>query len=266
MKSCKFEKLLPDYLQDELASEAKRQLEVHLETCEHCTAKLGELADIHQILSSRQRQEPGKELMRDYRNYLRKYFPGKLSPVSILKRSESWWNDVFHSQHFTLRIAKAVALIIVGVFIGKFIFVSSVQAPRIETVARARMPGYAITPADLKLMNDYFVKSEILLLAIENWQGDTGADSTDLLFDKKIAQNLLLHSQVIRHQATQLYDSDLISFLNRMELLLLEISNVDNEELFTAFKEAKKIIKETDLLQFNKQFQNLFVKSELNNI
>jgi len=264
MKSCKFEKLLPDYLQGELAPEAKQKLETHLTTCEVCAARLGEIADIHRILSVRQRPEPPKKLVRDYRSYLRKYFPGKTSPAVIFSKLERRWNYFLHSQKLTLRVAKAFALIIFGIFIGKFIFVPAVEAPKAETVAP--IPAYAITPTDLKLMNDYFVKSEILLLAIENWQGNAKSDSSDLLFDKNIAQNLLLHSQMIHQKAAQLYDSDLLSFLDRMEMLLLEISNVDNKELFQVFKEAKSIIKETDLLQSNKRFQNLFVQSELNNI
>ncbi len=264
MKSCKFEKLLPDYLQDDLAKKARRQLEAHLETCEQCTARLEELFNVHQILTARTRPEPAKALVRDYRNYLRKYFPSKTSPAAIFGRLERWWNYFLHSQSLTLRLAKAFALIIFGVFIGKFALVPSVEAPKVEIVAP--LTAHAIVPADLKLMSDYFVKSEILLLAIENWQDNAKTDSSDLLFDKKIAQNLLLHSQMIHQKAAQLYDSDLLSFLDRMEMLLLEISNVDNRDLFQAFKDAQHIIKETDLLQSNKLFQNLFVQSEMNNI
>ncbi len=264
MKSCKFEKLLPDYLQGEFVGETKHQLEAHLETCEHCAARLEELVDIHQILSARLRPEPAKKLVRDYRNYLKKYFPSKTSPVAIIEKLERRWNSFVHSQQIPVRIAKAFALIVFGVFIGKFVFVPAVEAPKAELVAP--IPAYAITPTDLKLMNDYFVKSEILLLAIENWQGNAKSDSSDLLFDKDIAQNLLLHSQMIHQKAAQLYDSDLLSFLDRMEMLLLEISNVDNKELFQVFKETKNIIKETNLLQSNKRFQNLFVQSEMKNI
>lgn len=264
MKSCKFEKLLADYLQGELAAATRHELEVHLETCEHCAARLEELADIHHILSARLRPEPPKELVRDYNNYLRKYFPSKTSPSVIIGKLGRRWNAFVHSQQIAVRLAKGFALIIVGIFIGKYIFIPSVETPKVETVAQS--PAYAITPTDLKLMNDYFVKSEILLLAIENWQSNAKSDSTDLLFDKNIAQNLLLHSQLIHQKAAQLYDSDLLSFLNRMEMLLLEISNVDNKELFQVFKEAKNIIKETNLLQSNKRFQNLFIHSELNNI
>ncbi|NIA30410.1 MAG: hypothetical protein GWP06_10935, partial [Actinobacteria bacterium] len=188
MKSCKFEKLLPDYLQDELAVESRHQLEAHLETCEQCAARLEKLVAIHQILSARQRPKPSKELVRDYRNYLKKYFPGKTSPVAIFSKLERRWNLFPHFQKLTLRLAGAFALIIFGVFIGKLVFIPSVEIAKKATLAP--IPAYVITPTDLKLMSDYFVKSEILLLAIENWQGDAGTDSSDLLFDKKIAQNL----------------------------------------------------------------------------
>ena len=111
---------------------------------------------------------------------------------------------------------------------------------------------------DLKLVNDYFVKSEILLLTVKNTSENDDAFPSELILDKKLAQDLLNKTLLIQEKAALLNNESLSVFLNQIEFLLLEISNTDDREIIAVFKQIREVMNAARLLYESKNFQQQF--------
>ncbi len=256
MKKCNFQNNLIEYIEGSMDSKTKDEIKKHLPECPACSQQLAGLQKVHQLLQNRQRPEPPLELLYHYQTYLGKLFPVKTRFTILREWISETWQYVRDLNPVGLRMATAVVLVLVGIFIGRLIFYN--PATEILNNQQSNLVVIKLQPEDLKLVSDYFVQSEILLLTIKNTSEQGDVLTSELMLDKNLAQDLLNKTLLIQEKAALLNNESLSVFLNQIEFLLLEISNTDDREIIDVFKQIRQVMNAARLLYESKNFQQLF--------
>jgi len=241
MSSCNQKYLVVDYFFDELPSDQKTHIESHLGQCELCQQYLDDLKGTATAVKRFQRQQPDKKFLKNYHRQLQEqFFPEK-------KKTHIFENliDIFiRRPSIAIRIAEAVALLVLGIFIGRnFVWQSEFSpAPMAQY-----QNDYQSLNEDLFLKN-YLQETEMVLLDVSN---------LDPIEDQKIIFNLIQSTKyryllqktaLLKNQAYELEDQQLIELLNRVELILLELCNLEEQVSPAAIDEIKQQLKRSYLL------------------
>ncbi|MBN1561033.1 hypothetical protein JW998_12340 [candidate division KSB1 bacterium] len=253
MKSCPFENLLLPYVQRELSKSDRFRLLSHLPTCQDCNQTLADLQTVDSSLRRHQREKAPHDLYVSYVEGLETRF----RPEPFLKirwrQLTELAGKLFLSSSPSFRLARAFAILLVGVLLGRQLFYPSTTSK--INAFDSQQTATTLTKDDIQFIADYVVQSELLLLTIANSSADEPTD--DLIYlNKDIAQTLLYKTAKVQRKAIALEDDVIIIFLNRLELVLLEISNRDDEEIRTTFRDIKNMIKESDMVQKSRRLQH----------
>ncbi|HEX9972557.1 MAG TPA: hypothetical protein VGD14_10855 [bacterium] len=241
MSSCNQKHLVVEYFFNELTIDRKAQYESHLGQCELCQQHLDELKGTSKVVKRFQRQQPDKKFLKNYHRQLKEqFFPEK-------KKTHVFENviDIFiRRPSIAIRIAEAVALLVLGIFIGRnFVWQSEFS----QTPLSQYQNNYQILNEDLLLKN-YLQETEMVLLDVSN---------LDPIEDQKIIFNLIQSTKyryllqktaMLKNQAYELEDQQLIGLLNRVELILLELSNLGEQPSPATIDEIKQQLKKSYLL------------------
>ena len=257
MKNCPFEKYLLPFMTNELSSEESGKVRLHIQACENCSQALAEMQDIHKILQSFQRAAAPKLLYADYKRSLARLF----EPAPFRKRLgqavQSSFAAFFISPSTGYRLARTLAILVIGMLIGRFAIMPSGAPP----VAEMPSVAPALSVSDLQQLNDYFVQSELLLLTIANTSPDSRMAADDLILSRDVAKKLLLKTTTMQRKAGAINDESIMIFLNHLEFVLLEISNRKDDDVHSAFQEIREMVKEADLVQKSRQLQGKLTRS-----
>lgn len=257
MKNCDFEKYLFFYLTNELNPNEYIEVENHLKSCSFCSRQLDDYIQLHKLLSNKKREKAPHAIYQSYRARLKSLFPIP-SIWNIL-------NEIKISVRIprvpVVRIARAFALLIVGIFIGRFLFVTNNNSRQIALQENTAQQMSVLSQADIQFLNNYFIQSELLLLAIENSSSPV-LDENDLSLNRELAKNLLFRSNQVQRKIVQLEDKSLEDFLNHMELLLLDLSNRNADEISAIFDDIKDRIEEADMVKTSRRLQQQLKKTE----
>ncbi len=257
---CKYSHLLPLFLDGGMSNSEHDDFTSHLDECKDCSESLNGLTSIEQMLEQYNRQEPLVEILYAYQTRLAKHFPITNRFVAAWRRISNSWNWIWDYHPRMMTIARASAFVFIGVLIGRFVFYTPVNEPEM-LASNAEIMILAPDSKDVHLVNEFFTQSEILLLAIKHTDENSSAQQTsDLKFEKQLAQNLLFKSQQLQENMIVLQDQELKAFLEKLELVLLEISNTEDSEIRYIFTELKKIINNTKMVNQSKQIQKKIEK------
>jgi len=241
MKSCKKKYLAVDYFFDELSADQKIQYESHLDTCEACQQTLADLEGTATLAKQYRRQQPDKKFLKNYHDQLQTQF------VSAKKTSspfEKLIDIFFRTPSIPVRLAQAVALLLLGIFIGRNVIWKSDFT---TTPLLPNQNSYYTLNEDLLLKN-YLQEAEMVLLDVSN---------LNPVEDQKIISNLIQSTKYIyllqktillKDQASELENFQLMELLNQIELILLEIYNLDEHAPPDALNEIKQHLKRSYLL------------------
>lgn len=215
----------------------------HLETCEICQKELAELQSMQDMLGERKRPEIPITILRSYETSLRNAFP-----------VQSMWTRLKHTvdqmSEWMVRFspypqwAGAVAILIVGILIGRFVFYPGTSTSlESETVTIQTAPL-----SDRESISQFLIQSEIWLLEMASTPVNGSDSELDLLTNREIASTLLARTMLMERKAETLNHDILIDFLNRLEMVLLETSGAEDENLSQAFEEIRLTIQETAMV------------------
>lgn len=252
-QKCEFEKYLIEFLAGDLAPELQSDLEFHLSGCENCANQLENLTSVHQLMLSQPVSEPSAELYQNYQQALRQIFASESYIIRLKKWFAASFKRYFQYQPIGIRLVRAFALVIVGIFLGRLIFAPVTQNMRTSDVPET--VNITFEKNELSEMKEFFTTSEMLLLSVlNNYQnGDTEPEELD--FNREIAEKLLQKSGMIHEKTQQLNNQALDDYLNRLEFLLIEISNLSPEEIKESFKSMHETIENSQMLPETKRIQ-----------
>jgi hypothetical protein len=261
MKTCEYQKHLPAYITDELSPVIKHQLEAHFSLCLSCREKVQQLQKIHEALSFRARPLPSAKLLEKYRQDLRKNFSTGFSWEEALNKVNNFISRYLIHPSPRLRLTEIVSFVLVGIFIGWFLFYSSdkVSPTSVKPLPHQRfLPIYGL---DLEFINKFLLQSEMLILDLINGTEIDFKNVDNLKEIKNSAQILLIMSFQIHEIALQKNQTQILSLLTELEMVLYEISNISVDEVEKTFPFIRQIITESDLLKEIESIQMLLEDS-----
>jgi hypothetical protein len=237
----------------ELPEADKKAFENHLAACPACSHELEMTASVHRWLDHQMRQPIPLQIERDYRRALRRQFRQPFAPLSMLRYIAAGMIKWSLASKPVPRLMQAVALLLLGIWIGHLAFAPQTVITLDENLATHDIQ--MISGQDLQLINEYMIRSELILLTIVNSSTDSIRKS-DMVLNRELAAILLHHSGEVQKKTALLEDEYLNSFVDHMEFVLLEVSNQSEDTIEETLLELRQMIKEAKMVQVSRQVQS----------
>ena len=244
---CNFEKYFEGYFNGDLAPVEDMALQKHLLTCSKCRNRIDILYTVHTALKSYRRQQAAPALLDSYHRQVDLSYTGE----TFLQKISLFIHRFTDTGILSIRIAQITTLIVIGVIIGWLVFTPA--EPRIIVQnSDPYQTSRPVSSVDIDYVYYYLLASEMILLEITN-----SVDQPEFYIDRELAHKLLIKTFRAHEIALKLNNTRMLSFLTRMEFLLLEASNLSDEEIHDALDTLRMMIKEAELLREVKILQSI---------
>jgi len=232
MSKCKkCRSLFPEYFYGELDPPKKKFLDEHLSACEKCKSQFAEMETVLRFTRKRIRPEPPEEFWDSYEERLERRI--ETEEASTVGR-ESLWRSLgrrfYAAPKWTYQAAAAVALIVIGVFIGRALF-----SPRITGVQLASQRLELTTPQQpettlIHRSQDYIERSKLILLALVNFDPSTEDPyALNLPYQKQVSKALVEEAGILKKELAESDQERLENLVASLEIILLQIANLESE-------------------------------------
>ena len=207
MKTCRFKNSIVDYLYHELAVEKLHDFEKHLNNCPDCAEDLNQFSDTRNLIANRVRPLPDKKLLNNYHHNLKEIYKGDSFLEQLIQ-------NIVIKPSFAVRLAEIAVILIIGIFIGKSLTKS-------ETALQISKQNII----DGEFLNNYLFETELLLLETSNIDD---AQDIKLILDTDNCKRLLQKTLLLKEQAENFNKTRLLSLLDQLEFILLELANFED--------------------------------------
>ena len=153
---------------------------------------------------------------------------------------------------------RVAAILFAGIFIGYLIFSSPGIPDEIAGEMNNDMHLASLNKKTAAVLED----SKILLLGIVNM--DTPKDNSEIInfnFQKKISNDLLLQTADLKQQLRKIKNRRIISLINELELILMQIANLEDDFDVPAIEMVKKGAENQSLL-FKIDMESLLMEAK----
>jgi len=241
MSKCDQQFLVVDYFFSELSSDEKLKFENHLKNCTTCQQYLDALATTSGVIKKQEREQPDKELLKNYQLHLKKEFYAK-------KNATSWIDKILEKfirrPSVGLRLAEAVVFILVGIFIGKLTIWKSVTP---NAPVEFNQVSYDPSIKDL-LLDNYLQETEMIFLDVANLDPIEDQKIILTLIQSAKYKYLMQKTLLLRDQAKEVENQQLSDLLNQIELILLELYNMETNSYNETLSIVQQQLKRSHLL------------------
>lgn len=241
MSTCDQKYLVVDYFFDELSKDDKQQFERHFSGCKTCQEHLNVLVTTSQVMKKQRREPPKKELLRNYHLQLENEFSEDKETSSFIERI---LDKFVRRPSIAIRLAEAMVFILMGMFIGKTMIWKSASAPE-SIVMNDFISELSVEELILK---NYLQQTEMIFLDVSNLDPVDDHQLISNLVQSAKYKYLLQKTLLLRDQAKELENQQLSDVLNRIELILLELCNMEKNAYVETLAIIKKQLKDTHLL------------------
>jgi hypothetical protein len=241
MSSCDQKYLVVDYYFDELGKHNKQQFENHLLGCEACQEHLAALETASRMMKQQRREPPEKELLRSYHLQLENEFSKDEEKISLIEKIR---DKFIRRPSIPFRLVEAMVFILIGIFIGKTMIWKSASVPG-SFVVNDLISEPSVEELILK---NYLQETEMIFLDVSNLDPVDDHQLISNLVQSAKYKYLLQKTLLLRDQAKELENRQLSDLLNRIELILLELCNMEKNAYVETLAVIKKQLKDTHLL------------------
>lgn len=241
MTTCNQKYSVVDYYFNEMSVSQKDQFEKHLKKCKECAQYLAKFSATAPLIESLKREDPDKALLKAYRTQLKQQFEMSESLNNKLNRLFQLW---FVRPTIKIRLAEAVVLILIGLFIGRSTFWNN--SPPVEYVD-LNNNIYQLNAAEI-LLDNYLQETEMILLDVANLNPSEDVQLLTNLKQIAIHRKLLQKTLLCREHAQEINDQQLLQLINEIEPILLELCNVQLETFDETLEAIKYQIEDSYLL------------------
>jgi len=259
MNHCEFEKYFIEYISGNLNDSEKLDFHEHLNTCTTCPRNLEKFYSLHQKLENRKRPEPDSNLLKNYHRSLSELFTDESQNYTLKNKISDFFNSLIPTQSPKIRFAEIVGLILCGIILGWFIFSPNNYPDNIESNSYEYF-SKPINSTEIEYINYYFQAAELLFMELKNVNHTENNNIENIAFNKNIAQKLLIKTFIIHEIALRQNNPQILRLLSKIEILLYEISNLDDNTYQESFESFSLIIDETNLLNDIRKFQKQLIK------
>lgn len=215
-----FEKKIPDYLEQNLADLERRAFQEHNRACSKCAADLEAFETIASEASSFEKLHASETLWENIEAQLDA--PPLPFLNKILRTPGELKEKFFRIPAPVFQLAAVSAVLIAGIFIGR----------HFSPTAQKDFAQQTQQQSDVRLIArraDSFVeKSKVLFLGIVN-ADVTHIKDSDWNSEKRMAQNLVKQAAVLKDELSSIRQERLKLLIEELELILLEISHIEEE-------------------------------------
>jgi len=217
------------FLFGELSTEKAGEIEAHLRLCSECREELKKYEKICQLMDKRSYIEPPSQ----YWNY----YWQKLRPKLKEGKFSRWQNYILlFRQHryprWSIIAATSALLLIVGISVFWFFKARNITQSTETTlplISQQKESPLTATYVN-RAANEYLNEVKPLLLEVANRQPTPLVEwGLDFSLEKKLSQQLLLQNRLLRREAGSSFDPQLQSLFEDIELVLTDISNLQEK-------------------------------------
>jgi hypothetical protein len=218
-------------LYNEVNSDQKKWFEGHLQSCTKCAEEYEKISTTMGVMNQRTRTEPDKFFWEGYWDKLVDRIEVEEKSVSKMR---AWWQRFWRSINFqpswAYRVATAVALIAIGVLIGKLYFGRPVSQ-HVETIQTAEAPPTAVEQVSLQQRADQYIeRSKVLLLGLINFDPDSeDIYGLDMPYQKQISRELVHEANSLKEELSDPAQRQLRELIEDLKITLLQIANLESE-------------------------------------
>lgn len=232
MNNCrKCRSMFVEAIYGELTSDQQERFNCHLESCPKCAEEFGRMKLSTEIMDKRVRSEPEAHYWESYWDNLAERMKQEENQVSKLF---TWWQrfkeNFYFEPRLTYRLAGAVALLVIGIFIGKLYFAGGSSTDFQPGITEQNLKISAEQTAVKVRADRYIARSKVLLLGMINFDPETeDAYALNLPYQKKISQNLVQEAVVLKNELNDPAHEKLRELVADLEVILLQIANLESE-------------------------------------
>lgn len=214
-----------DALYGELSDIRQQKFNTHLSDCDNCHREFEQLKATLNTMEQRTQRDPGTEFWENYWEQLQRELTSSEQTsknMKFRKQINDWLGSFKIHPRPALQFAFAVAFIVLGIYIGKWIYApSNRQIP---------IADHSVTEPDAQRVDTrtvrYLERSKLLLLGLVNFDASSD-DLQGLNFQhqQKISRELIHEAKFLKQQNSGYLLSSLITDL---EVILLQIANLES--------------------------------------
>jgi hypothetical protein len=237
-------------LGNELNQEHKNWFEAHLRSCPKCAAEYQKINATLGVMSQRSRTEPDAFFWNSYWDKLADRMESdEKSAPGIMAWWQRFWQSITFQPNWAYRIATAVALIVIGVFIGKLYFGRPGSQP-VETIQTVEVPHTAVEQVSLQQRTDrYIERSKILLLGLINFDpGSEDIYALDMPYQKQISRELIQEASSLKEELNDPAQRQLRELIEDLKITLLQIANLESEHDLAGIELVKSSVDRRGIL------------------
>jgi len=236
MSDCQdIHEMMIDALYDGLADEHKAEFNAHLQSCPDCARQYQQMAETLKVMSVRQTTKPDEAFWAGYSERLARRL--EFEHDNLLRTRRPIWHT-----HLALRVGAVAALLMVGIFLGKWIWTDE-QPEGLVSDATVSTPDQANTETVLidNRVQAYLQKSQVLLLALANFDPQTDdAVTLNLPIQKRISESLVQEAAYLKIALEDPAQMRLHELVADLEIILLQIANLEDEHDLEAVEMIRK--------------------------
>lgn len=246
---------------DELSTETRAEIEQHLESCASCATVYAEFKSTLSIMDQRERTEPDPVFWTGYWDRLSDRFDTE----PVITKEAFWKKWIPRRQplpQWTMITAGAVALLLIGVFIGKIMFNPTTQGPFMSPQITSEQGNVQFTALEQRTQR-YIQRSKVLLLGLINFDPATEDPYTlNLPQQQRISEELVQEAGFLKSELNAPAQNQLRSLIADLEVILLQIANLESEQDLDAVEMVKHgvdrrgILLKIDLREMRKTNEN----------
>jgi hypothetical protein len=251
MSKCKkCRSLFLEYFYKELDLPKKKFFDDHILACEKCKSRFTEMEAVLQFTGKRVRPEPPEEFWDSYEKKLaRKIETDEASAIAPESSREKRGRRFSVTPKWAYQAAAAVALIVIGVFIGRALFLPPIpgvqHASRQPSLATQQQPETILVHRS----QNYIERTKLILLALVNFDSSTEDPyALDLPYQKQVSRELVKEASFLKKELAESDQERLENLITSLEIILLQIANLEYENDLDAIELIKDGINNRGIL------------------
>jgi len=246
MNECeKYKRLFEKALNGELANQKEKLFNNHLSSCKDCLKEFKELFAVMHLINDQYRPEPDEDFMYNFWETLEPKLEKKrgLFPY-LFEGFESMVRFIYSRKY---QIAAGMALLLLGIFIGKFLNEGRKTTTQFKNADKYNS-GSKQTELKVEATN-YIERSKVLLLGIMNYDpSNDDAETISLSHQKNISRELLTQATVLKTELKNPSQQQMKNLVSDIELVLLQIADLETGYGLSGIELIKKGVSSRGLL------------------
>lgn len=257
-----FKELMTDALMGELPEKKKPGFDAHINECTGCAGEFREMTALLSTMDRRRRPEMSDAYWDAYMPHLQdkidaveqkswiNWFPG------WVKDAVEWLRENLNMNvRWVLYPVAAAALVIIGIGIGKFLYLGGGQQLLDEAVHSVSGVNPAVAehfdslrPVLIDYSN-YTAASQPVLQTAGQTAGQDVNSGPTIMVDKNAMQKLVLENHLLKQMVARSNDPALKQLMEEIQMVLMEIANApDDDPQEENIKFIQQLLEQNDIL------------------